>query len=72
MPSDTSTGAFVRQALWLRRLSGSERLQLMLEMCDESRELAASGVRRRQPALDEAAVRREVVRLLNRVAPTLG
>ena len=72
IPADTSPDAFLRQVEWLRRKGGLGRLVLMLEMCDESRELAASGVRRRRPDLNEEQVRREVIRLLNDVAPTLG
>lgn len=44
----------------------------MLELSDDARELAADGVRRRHPEFDADAVRREVMRLFNVLAPSLG
>jgi hypothetical protein len=53
----------------LRRLSAAERLQVMAEMCDAMRELAAAGMRARQPSWPEDAVQREVRRIYGALAP---
>lgn len=72
IPDDTTADAFSAQVRYYRRLGPQGRLQLMLELSDDARELAADGVRRRHPEFDADAVRREVMRLFNVLAPSLG
>ncbi len=72
IPDDTSADAFAAQIRYYRHLGPEGRLRLTLELSDDARELAADGVRRRHPEFDADAVRREVMRLFNVLAPSLG
>jgi hypothetical protein len=72
IPDDTSPEAFAAQVRFYRRLGPEGRLRLMLELCDDARELAADGIRLRNPALGPEEVRREVARLFNELAPAIG
>lgn len=61
---DTSAAAGEAQRAGFRRLSGSERVALALQMSDEARALAADGVRHRHPDASEAEVEGAVRRLM--------
>lgn len=53
----------------LRRLSEAERLQIMGEMCDAMRTLAAAGIRDRHPEWSDAEALRELRRIYGALPP---
>lgn len=61
---DTSTAARRRQVETLRRLDGPTRLQMALEMSEEGRQVTLAGIRHRHPDWTDAAVHRELLRLM--------
>jgi hypothetical protein len=63
-PRDTSAAARRVQLEALRRLDGPTRLRMALEMSDEARDVCLAGIRHRHPDWTDAAVRRELLRLL--------
>jgi hypothetical protein len=52
-----------------RSLGPSARLALAMEMSDMARAFAEAGVRKRYPRIDDADVRRELIRGLYGVSP---
>lgn len=63
-PLDTTDEAARIQAAVRRRMSGSERLELALRMCDEERELMRDGIRARHPDYTETEVEHALRRKL--------
>lgn len=61
---DTSAAARRVQVEALRRMGGPKRLQLALEMSEESRQVTLAGIRHRHPDWTDAAVHRELLRLM--------
>jgi hypothetical protein len=61
---DTSRAAHEVQLAAFRRLRPSERAAIALQMSEETRELAAAGLRHRMPRASEAEIERALRRLL--------
>lgn len=61
---DTTAAARRVQVEALRRLDGPTRLQMACEMSDETREVTLSGIQHRHPGWNEAAIHRELLRLM--------
>jgi len=64
IPKDTTLEAYRVQIQALRRLGPEGRLKMMFELCDNLRELAVMGVRRRHPDYDDKKVMFAVMRLM--------
>jgi len=60
---DTDADAHAAQINVLKRLGGSRRAALGLQMADQGRELAAAGIRTRHPDYDQQQVQ-DALRLL--------
>ena len=64
-PLDTTEDAHQRQLDVYRRMSGSQRMELMIEMSEEFRDIQRSGIRSRHPDYDghmvECALRRHLL-----------
>jgi hypothetical protein len=71
IPIDTSPDVFWRQIEYYRRIGRAGRMRLMEELCEGGRRLASDGVRKRHPEFHDAQVRREVIRILYEVAPSI-
>lgn len=61
---DTTAAARRVQVEALRQLDGSTRLLMACQMSDDSREVTLSGIRHRHPYWGEAAIHRELLRLM--------
>lgn len=61
---DTSIAARRLQAEAFRRLDGPTRLQKALEMSEDGRRVTLAGIRHRHPDWTDAAVHRELLRLM--------
>jgi hypothetical protein len=61
---DTSAAARDIQIEALRRLDGPTRFRLALEMSEEARQVTLAGIQHRHPDWTDAAVHRELLRLL--------
>ena len=69
MPSMNERDAEARQLEVLRRLPGSRRLEIALEMTDLAREFTKAGIRARHPDWPERQVNRELLRIAFFPAP---
>jgi hypothetical protein len=56
IPRDTSEAAHAAQVAWLRRLTPGARVELAVRMSEESRVLAATGIRARHPSYSDDEV----------------
>jgi hypothetical protein len=63
VPADTTLEAARVQSAVFRRMSGSRRLELALQMSDSLRHMVAAGVRSRHPEYSEAQVKFALIRL---------
>jgi len=63
-PRDTTPRARAVQLAAFRRLTSSERVAIACQLSDETRGLAADGVRYRHPEYSEKQVQQVVCRLL--------
>jgi hypothetical protein len=61
---DTTATARRVQLEALRRLDGATRLLMACEMSDDSRQVTLSGIRHRHPDWTDAAVHRELLRIM--------
>jgi hypothetical protein len=61
---DTTAAARRVQVEALRRLDGPTRLRMALEMSEEARQVSLAGIRHRHPDWTDAAVHRELLRLM--------
>ena len=61
---DTSPAARRLQVEALRRLDGPTRLQMAMAMSEEVRSVTVAGIRHRHPDWTDAAVHRELLRLM--------
>ncbi|MEO6323077.1 MAG: hypothetical protein ABIT01_03720 [Thermoanaerobaculia bacterium] len=61
---DTSASAERVQRMVFARMGGSGRLEAAVEMCEEMRATLESGIRDRQPELDDAGVAKALMALL--------
>jgi hypothetical protein len=61
---DTSWLALKQQIEAYRRMTPAARVEMMLRMSEEIREIALSGIRQRHPDYDEAQARLALYRLL--------
>ncbi|MEI8255211.1 MAG: hypothetical protein WCJ30_06005 [Deltaproteobacteria bacterium] len=59
LPTDTEPGALRAQLEALRRLGAEGRLRLGVQMCDDARQIAFEGIRRRHPEYSDEQVKRE-------------
>jgi hypothetical protein len=64
IPPDTSEEAFRIQTEAYRRLAPEARVDLMLQMSEEVREVAAAGIRRRHGEYGDNQVRLALYRLM--------
>jgi hypothetical protein len=62
-PADTSATAAAIQIAVLRRLTGTERLSIAVDMSLATRALALARLRREHPRASEAELRKELLRL---------
>lgn len=62
--TDTSDAANAVLAQVYRRMTPAEKLAIVVEMCEESREIARGGIRARHPEYDAAEVEHALHRLL--------
>ena len=60
MPDDTPSALQDAQDRAYRRMSAEQKLMLVCELSQTTRELAETGVRMRHPGLDEAGVKRRL------------
>jgi hypothetical protein len=61
---DTTAAARRVQVEALRRLDGPTRVRMALEMSEEARQVSLAGIRHRHPDWTDAAVHRELLRLM--------
>lgn len=61
---DTSVAARQIQVAALRRLDGPARLQMALNMSEQGRQVTLAGIRYRHPEWTDAAIHRELLRLM--------
>ena len=61
---DTSPGAEATRFAALRKMGSSGRAAALVELCDDSRELARAGIRRRHPGYTADEVEHALHRLL--------
>ena len=71
MPSDTSPEAAAIQAEIFRRMTPEERLRIALELSEEMRNIALSGLRSRHPEMSEEQLKREMMRIMYGFVPPL-
>ena len=64
LPDDTDLAAWKVQVEALRRMGLSGRARMTFELCDNVRELARAGIRRRHPDYSENQVRLALMRLI--------
>jgi hypothetical protein len=64
LPPDTSWPALEQQLEAYRRMSPGARVEQMVQMSEEVRDIALSGIRQRHPDYDETRVRLALYRLL--------
>jgi hypothetical protein len=69
MPSDTSPDAAAIQQEIFRRMTPEQRLRIALELSEEMRNIALSGLRSRQPELTEEELKREMLRIMYGFVP---
>lgn len=69
MATDTTARALAIQESIFRRMTAEQRLRIALEMSDTIRELALAGLRARRRDLDDAGLRRELLRLMYGTPP---
>ena len=69
MPSDTSPEAAAIQQEIFRRMTPEQRLRIALELSEEMRNIALSGLRSRQPELTEEELKREMLRIMYGFVP---
>jgi hypothetical protein len=63
-PRDTDPEIRRRQLAAYRRMTPAQRVELAFEMSEEARAISLAGIRARNPHLDEAAARKELLRML--------
>ena len=61
---DTSAAARRVQVEALRRMDGPTRFRMALEMSEEARSVTVAGIRHRHPDWTDAAIHREMLRLM--------
>lgn len=61
--SSTSKASALQRRI-LAKMTGEERLRLAIEMSDAARELALCRLRAEHPELDEASIRRLLIKML--------
>ena len=64
MPLDTTTEAQRAQVAAYRRMQPGQRVALAVQMSDEAREIAESGIRARCPHLSREGIRKRLLRTL--------
>ena len=64
IPADTTADAYRVQIGRYRRLEPAARVQIALEMSEETREVTRQGIRHRHPEYDEAEVEAALRRLI--------
>lgn len=69
MVSDTTPDAAAIQQDIFRRMTTEQRLRIALEMSDSMRNVALAGLRSRRPELNEAELRRELMRIMYDFVP---
>ena len=62
-PRDTSPAAWAVQLDWLRKLPPGRRVELMLEMSEDGRELLRAGIRQRHPEYTSEQVEHAMLRI---------
>lgn len=63
-PADTSTAAHAAQIARYRRMSGSQRVELAVQMSEDAREIARAGIQARHPTYTAADVECALRRLI--------
>lgn len=63
-PKDTSEDAHQIQLNLIRKMTGSQRIDLMVKMCAQMKEVTKSGIRSRHPEYDEDQVHLAYARLV--------
>jgi hypothetical protein len=63
-PADTSTTAYAVQLARYRQMSGSERVELAVQMSEDAREIARAGIRARHPTYSASDVEHALRRLI--------
>jgi len=64
LPDDTDPEAWKAQMATLRRMGLEGRARMTFELCENARELARTGIRRRHPDYSEKQVRLAHMRLI--------